>query len=152
MLRQLKIAQFRSTEKFRISFWRFRRVREPITNSQGKIGRPVRSVEYIRQTDIWTDACSQPIYQWDRISRASKALLPNWNDHYMCTRINHEASHVVERTDLPDELIVDSQGTEIFSQELPRVGLSWALRECAFLPCGHVDFEAVFLASLRVNT
>lgn len=30
--------------------------------------------------------------------------------------------HVVGRTEqLPDELIVNSQGTEIFSQELPRV-------------------------------
>jgi len=35
---------------------------------------------------------------------------------------NHVSNHVVERTDrLPAELIVKSEGTEIFSQELPRV-------------------------------
>ncbi|XP_031562047.1 protein SSUH2 homolog [Actinia tenebrosa] len=37
---------------------------------------------------------------------------------------NHLSNHVVERTDLPDELLVNSSGTEIFSQELPRV---WAI-------------------------
>ncbi|XP_028516749.1 protein SSUH2 homolog [Exaiptasia diaphana] len=35
--------------------------------------------------------------------------------------VNHISNHVVERTDLPNELIVGSQGTEIFNQELPRV-------------------------------
>jgi len=34
---------------------------------------------------------------------------------------NHKDNHVVERSDLPDELIVDAEGTEIFSQQLPRV-------------------------------
>ena len=39
-------------------------------------------------------------------------------------RENHVSNHVVGRTDqLPQELIVKSEGTEIFSQELPRVGV-----------------------------
>jgi len=33
----------------------------------------------------------------------------------------HADNHVTERTDLPNELIIGSQGTNIFSQELPRV-------------------------------
>ncbi|KAL9959449.1 hypothetical protein ACROYT_G032774 [Oculina patagonica] len=33
----------------------------------------------------------------------------------------HIDNHVTERTDLPDHLIVGSQGTDIFTQELPRV-------------------------------
>lgn len=33
----------------------------------------------------------------------------------------HIDNHVTERTDLPDHLIVGSQGTEIFTQEFPRV-------------------------------
>lgn len=33
----------------------------------------------------------------------------------------HIDNHVTERTDLPDQLILGSQGTEIFTQELPRV-------------------------------
>ncbi|XP_068759204.1 protein SSUH2 homolog isoform X2 [Montipora capricornis] len=33
----------------------------------------------------------------------------------------HEDDHVTERTDLPDHLILASQGTDVFAQELPRV-------------------------------
>lgn len=41
---------------------------------------------------------------------------------YLFLRENHVSNHVVERTDrLPTDLIVNSQGTEIFRQELPRV-------------------------------
>ena len=31
---------------------------------------------------------------------------------------------MTERTDLPDQLIIGSQGTEIFTQELPRVNMT----------------------------
>ena len=37
-------------------------------------------------------------------------------------------NHVTERTDLPDELIIGSQGTNIFSQELPRVSILLCLK------------------------
>ena len=36
----------------------------------------------------------------------------------------HIDNHVTERTDLPNHLIVGSQGTDIFTQELPRVIVS----------------------------
>ena len=43
---------------------------------------------------------------------------------FLFFRENHVSNHVVGRTDqLPQELIVKSEGTEIFSQELPRVGV-----------------------------
>ena len=42
------------------------------------------------------------------------------------------SNHVVERTDrLPAELIVKSEGTDIFSQELPRVCHFFSL----LIPC-----------------
>lgn len=44
---------------------------------------------------------------------------------------NHIDNHVVERTALPDELIVDSQGTEIFSQEQLRVWPVTAFHDAA---------------------
>ena len=41
-------------------------------------------------------------------------------------RENNVSHHVVGRTEqLPSELIVNSQGTEIFSQELPRVSCAY---------------------------
>ena len=43
---------------------------------------------------------------------------------FLFFRENHVSNHVVGRTDqLPQELIVKSEGTDIFSQELPRVGV-----------------------------
>ena len=43
----------------------------------------------------------------------------------------HIDNHVTERTDLPDHLIVGSQGTEIFTQEFPRVTASFCARVCS---------------------
>ena len=43
----------------------------------------------------------------------------------------HIDNHVTERTDLPDHLIVGSQGTEIFTQEFPRVTVSFCVRLCS---------------------
>ena len=37
-------------------------------------------------------------------------------------------NHVTERTDLPNELIIESQGTNIFCQELPRVSILLCLK------------------------
>ena len=45
----------------------------------------------------------------------------------MC-RETHVDNHVTERTDLPNELIIGSQGTNIFSQELPRVSILLCLK------------------------
>nr|XP_058949494.1 protein SSUH2 homolog [Pocillopora verrucosa] len=44
-----------------------------------------------------------------------------WFIQLTITWANHIDNHVTERTDLPDQLILGSQGTEIFTQELPRV-------------------------------
>ena len=55
----------------------------------------------------------------------------------MCDRIFdffrecHIDNHVTERTDLPDHLIVGSQGTEIFTQEFPRVTASFCVLLCS---------------------
>ena len=55
----------------------------------------------------------------------------------MCDRIFdffrecHIDNHVTERTDLPDHLIVGSQGTEIFTQEFPRVTADFCARVCS---------------------
>ena len=43
----------------------------------------------------------------------------------------HIDNHVTERTDLPDHLIVGSQGTEIFTQEFPRVTANFCVRVCS---------------------
>ena len=43
----------------------------------------------------------------------------------------HIDNHVTERTDLPDHLIVGSQGTEIFTQEFPRVTARFCARVCS---------------------
>ena len=46
----------------------------------------------------------------------------NWFPPLSC-RECHIDNHVTERTDLPDHLIVGSQGTDIFTQELMRVNI-----------------------------
>ena len=46
----------------------------------------------------------------------------NWFPPLSC-RECHIDNHVTERTDLPDHLIVGSQGTDIFTQELTRVNI-----------------------------
>ena len=53
-----------------------------------------------------------------------QGIIPDRLLFFSSHRANHIDNHVTERTDLPDQLILGSQGTEIFTQELPRVNMT----------------------------
>ena len=55
----------------------------------------------------------------------------------------HIDNHVTERTDLPDHLIVGSQGTEIFTQELTRVNTDQEAFQTSFEPF-HCNLPGLF--------
>ena len=67
-----------------------------------------------------------PLYFASMITQYHKQMVYRVFDFF---RECHIDNHVTERTDLPDHLIVGSQGTEIFTQEFPRVTASF-VRVC----------------------
>ena len=51
-------------------------------------------------------------------------IIPSHPLSFLFRRESQIANHVTERTDLPNQLIIGSQGTDIFTQELPRVNMA----------------------------
>ena len=69
-----------------------------------------------------------PLYFASMITQYHKQMVNGIFDFF---RECHIDNHVTERTDLPDHLIVGSQGTEIFTQEFPRVTVRFCARVCS---------------------